>query len=401
MRPLFSDHLYEAVRVGVNYIRSLAAVFFNKQGKKTRQWYFKKDFKTAAKFLGRDEKMSIKKITKSAFSDFVDKLISTEKVIGVQAKGDRFAFEPLSSAKDLRLDYDVTLLPPKKFFQPPVEALLTYEIQEVYKSCYDAEKFILIGVHPYDMVALNQMEKIFAGDNADNHYLQRRRNATIVACDVVTASKNVFASCMGTATVKEGFDVLLTDTGQFYVAEAATEKGQTLLDKAVEAVDAGAEDLNKRQQVWQDNEKRLNKHQLKCRPSDLPRLLEKAYEHPVFEEKAKSCFSCGSCTQVCPTCYCFDVQDEIDWNLKTGKRTRRWDGCMLDGFTKVAGGHEFRQDRADRFRHRIYRKGKYVPAKIDGQIACVGCGRCVDACLVDIANPVNVYNRLIEDIGIK
>jgi ferredoxin len=68
----------------------------------------------------------------------------------------------------------------------------------------------------------------------------------------------------------------------------------------------------------------------------------------------------------------------------------------------VAGDHEFRKKRLERFRHRLYRKGKYVPEKISSPImACVGCGRCVSACLPDIANPVNVYNRLIKDLGIE
>ena len=128
---------------------------------------------------------------------------------------------------------------------------------------------------------------------------------------------------------------------------------------------------------------------------------ERAYNHPVWEEKAKTCFSCGSCNLVCPTCYCFNVKDDMNWDLKTGKRQRSWDGCLLDTFTEVAGGHEFRKNRANRIRHRLYRKGMYVPAKIGGQIACVGCGRCVGACLTDIANPVAIYNRLIKDLGIK
>ncbi len=344
--------------------------------------------------------MSIKKLKKDSFVRFIDDLIHTVKVIGVQAKGDKFDFGLLSSADDLRLDYDVTLLPPKKYFLPPIETLLTYEVEGEYKSQYDDEQFVLVGVHPYDMIAINQMDKLFSQDNVDTHYMTRRNNATIIACDVETPSKNVFASSMGTATVKEGYDILLTNIGDGYVAEAATEKGQTLLAKATQAIETSDKDLKKRRELWDRNEKGLNKHQLKCKPSDLPKLLEKAYDHPVWEEKAKTCFSCGSCNQVCPTCYCFNVQDDVNWDLKTGKRQRFWDGCLLDGFTKVAGGHEFRGNRADRFRHRLYRKGKYVPAKIGGQIACVGCGRCIDACLPDIANPVGIYNRLVEDIGV-
>jgi ferredoxin len=68
---------------------------------------------------------------------------------------------------------------------------------------------------------------------------------------------------------------------------------------------------------------------------------------------------------------------------------------MLSEFAVVAGNHNFRPDKAERFRHRYYRKGKYIPDTI-GQTGCVGCGRCVTACVANIANPVEVYNRLVE-----
>ena len=344
--------------------------------------------------------MTVKKLTKEAFANFVDAVVRTENVIGVQARGDRFDFAELESAKDLRLDYDVTLQPPKKFFLPPAETLLTYELGGGYQSQHSKEAFVLIGVHPYDMIAINQMDQLFRRDNYDTHYMTRRHSIAIIACDVVTPSKNVFASSMGTAVVREGYDILLTDIGDSYIVEAATEQGERLLAQAKDAVDATRKDIEKRQQIWDRNKKQLNKHQLKCDPAYLPKLLDRAYTHPVWEEKAKTCFSCGSCNLVCPTCYCFNVQDDVSWDLRAGRRDRFWDGCLLDGFAKVAGGHDFRKHRAARFRHRLYRKAKYVPAKIGGQMACVGCGRCVGACLPDIANPVSVYNRLIDDLGI-
>ena len=315
-------------------------------------------------------------------------------------KADKFEYALLDNAASLRLDYDVTVLSPKKYFLPPVDALVEFDLKGGYKSVYDTEKFVLIGVHPYDMTAINQMDELFRQDNYDSHYMNRRSNATIIACDVATPSKNVFASSMETATVKEGYDILVTCIGDSYVVEAATGKGQLLLDKA-KADKATADDINARESVWEENKKKLNKHQLNCKPSDLPNLLEMAYDHPLWEEKAKTCFSCGSCNQVCPTCYCFNVQDFVAWDLNSGNRQRAWDGCLLDGFTKVAPGHEFRFKRSDRFRHRLYRKGKYVPGKIDGEIACVGCGRCAGACLPDIANPVTVYNQLLEEFGIN
>jgi NAD-dependent dihydropyrimidine dehydrogenase PreA subunit len=344
--------------------------------------------------------MTAKKLTKDAFAALVDRIIAEQKVIAVQAKGDRFDFLPLAAAADMRLDYDVTLQPPKKCFQPPSETLLTFEIGKGYESAYDDEEFTLIGIHPYDMVALNQMDQLWSQDNCDTHYFKRRDNATIVAIDVVNASKDVFAGCMGTATVDKGFDVLLTDIGDSYVADVATDKGKAMIAKAESIQDATEEDLRKRRQIQEANKANLRKHDLKCPTSYLPKLLERGYNHPVWEEKAKTCFSCGSCNQVCPTCYCFNVTDDVNWDMKTGHRDRAWDGCLLDGFTKCAPDHEFRRKRTDRFRHRLYRKGKYVPYKIGGQIACVGCGRCVSACLPDIANPVTIYNRLCDDIGL-
>lgn len=346
--------------------------------------------------------MSLLKITKAQLNRWVSSLAENQTVIGVQAKGDRFDFAPLASAKDLRLDYDVTLQPPKQFFLPPKEQLLRFGLGGAcYESVVEDRPFVLFGIHPYDLVAITQLDLIFQQDNQDIHYLKRRQAATIVALDVIRPSRHVFASSMGTAVVEKGFDILLTWIEGWFVVESQTQKGDALLELCRGAVAATEHDLAKRKAVWQGNRKKLNAYQLKCDPAYLPRLLERAYDHPIWEKRASVCFSCGSCNLVCPTCYCFDVKDQVGLDLASGCRQRCWDGCLLDGFTKVAGGHEFRKARADRFRHRLYRKAKYVPARIGGEIACVGCGRCVGACLPDIANPVSVFNELLDQIGIS
>jgi len=346
--------------------------------------------------------MSVNTISKDRFKQFVEALIqSDQRVVGVQARGDRFVFDDLKAADALRLDYDVTILSPRKYVLPPKEPLLKFDGRASYESLQESEPMVLLGVHPYDMAAINQMDLLFSQGEYDNHYMCRRKKMTIIACDVATPSENVFAASMGTATVDSGYDMLLTDIGDAYVVEAATDNGKALMNLMPDARPASEADIEKRQAVWKKNEHDLNKHMLECKPSFLPKLLEKNYDHPVWEEKARLCYSCGSCNQVCPTCYCFDVQDEVNWDLKTGVRYRAWDGCLLQDFATVAGDHNFRKDRAARFRHRLYRKGKYVPGKIGGQIACVGCGRCITACTAKIANPVDVYNQLMErtDIG--
>jgi ferredoxin len=340
--------------------------------------------------------MSLKKIGESALNAWVDDLLEQTSVVAPQVEEDRFDFRPLSSAEQMRLDYDVSLTPPNKVcLQPPEEVLARFEGVE-YESVYGDESFVLFGVHPYDMVAINQMDQIFSMDNADAHYLARREAATIVALDVQSVSENVFAAGMNTATVDEGFDILLTKVDGSYIVDARTEKGEKLVESLGDAPEPTEADLAAREQVWEENARNLQQHELKWTPEELPELLEKSREHPVWEEKAELCFYCGSCTNVCPTCYCFDVQEDVDYSLEKGERTRSWDGCQLVAFARVAGDHNFRQKAHQRYRHRYYRKGKYVPDMI-GECACVGCGRCLTACVANIADPPEVFNRLKED----
>jgi ferredoxin len=340
--------------------------------------------------------MTLKKLDKTELDKWVETCIKKEKVYGVQAKENRFVFAPLTKAENLRLDYDVTILPPKKYFLPQREALLKFNREKGFESVFDDQPFVLFGVHPYDMVAVSQIDKLFSDGQCDTHYTKRRENATIVACDVQNASEDVFAGCMGTATVEDGFDILITKVDSDYLVDIRTEKGEALADTIKNAPDADDLSLKLRKLVWADNIKLLQKHKLNVGIDILPKLLGRSYENPIWEEKAKLCYSCGSCNLVCPTCYCFDVREDVEWNLQKGERYRVWDGCLLSEFAAVAGGHNFRRHRADRYRHRYYRKGKYVPEKI-GEVACVGCGRCITACTANIANPVEVYNKLVDE----
>ncbi len=340
--------------------------------------------------------MILKKVTRGELHEWVDEVIAARRTYGVQSKSDQFAFAPLKRASDLRLDYDVTILPPKTFFQPQWEDLITYRGDEGYQSVIEAEPFVLLGVHPYDLVAVSQMDEIFSQSKPDIRYLSRRESATLVAVDVQSPSRHTFAGYMGTSSVDRGYDILLTRMGDEYLVDIATERGREIMGRLERLRDAAESWLDQRMMVWEHNQGALRAHQLRADPSTWPDLLEKSYEHPVWEEKARLCFSCGSCTLVCPTCYCFDIREDVGWDLETRRRYRVWDGCMLQDFARVAGGLNFRKDAAARYRHRYYRKGKYVPEKLDGQIACVGCGRCIQACVANIADPVEVFNRLAE-----
>jgi ferredoxin len=119
-------------------------------------------------------------------------------------------------------------------------------------------------------------------------------------------------------------------------------------------------------------------------PWDLDAVRARLYERfdsPAWEEIASRCVSCGACTFVCPSCHCFDVADEGKHGR--GARVRFWDACTQKLFTLHASGHNPRERKAARYRQRVLHKFHYFHASW-GENLCVGCGRCVVACPVNV-----------------
>ncbi len=339
----------------------------------------------------------MKVVSKENFQNFVNDLISNDEreVVGVQSKDSKYVFEDLEDAEDLALDYDVTILPPKKYFMPQREAILEYEEGDgdfSMEPLMEVEPRIIIGIHPYDLIAIEQLDKVFSDTYEDEFYLNKREDCVLIGVNMQNVSEWSFAASMGTATTDSGYDLMLTDLGENYAVEIGSSKGADLLEN-VSTREATPEEVSKVENVENELENKFEK-ELDFSPQELPTLLEENYENMDFwEENSEDCYSCGSCNLVCPTCYCFDVKDVNEITMDGGKRVREWDGCLLEEFAIVAAGENFRESRAKRYRHRYMRKGKYIYDRY-GDIACVGCGRCGSHCVPDIADPSRIYNNL-------
>jgi NAD(P)H-flavin reductase len=340
-------------------------------------------------------------LSKKDFGKFIDNLIADDSlnVVGVKSKDEKFAFGPLESANQLRLDYDVTLLPPKKYFFPQRETLVTFDVASGFQArdLKVSKSNVIVGVHPYDIMALLQMDEVFRETKSDPYYLERRNASVIIGVNIKNISKWCFAPSMGCVTIDYGYDLMLTDLGDKFAIDVGSHKGADLLNKYAKNVKkAFARDINavgkKKMEIVAASEQKFN-----FSSELIPEMLGKFYEKDSFwEDHSETCFSCGSCVTTCPTCYCFDVKDNPDLSLKKGERIRTWDGCLLEDFAKVASGENFRDKKATRYRHRYFKKGKYLFDRF-GFIACVGCGRCASNCLPDIANPVNLFNDMYAE----
>jgi sulfite reductase subunit B len=335
----------------------------------------------------------------------VEGLLKEREIVGVKPKHGKFVYGRISNYDELCLDYDVTVIPPTRYLRPEKEILFKYQAGEApaIERVVEGVPRAIIGVHPYDLKAIELLDEVFIATNPDPNYIAHRNNTIIIGVDCLHPSPRTFAPSMGTHLVDTVFDLLLTDIGDSYVATVGTTRGAALLVKYTQAKEADGEAIARqktvREQAWEDS---LLKYGLflNVPKEKLPKLLEESYDDPFWETRSETCLSCGSCVMVCPTCFCFDVQDEVDLTLKSGQRNRSWDGCMLVDFAKVATGENFRHDKSSRLRHRIYRKGKYVVERY-GKMGCVGCGRCSSACLAEIASPLEAFNAIAESSILK
>jgi NAD(P)H-flavin reductase/formate hydrogenlyase subunit 6/NADH:ubiquinone oxidoreductase subunit I len=346
-----------------------------------------------------DQKTAVKKtviISKKNFKSMINNLIKNIEVVGVKAKQGKFVYDHISSFDELCMDYDVTVIPPTKYLLPARESILKFTIDNNIKAepILENTPRAIIGIHPYDIKAIELLDEVFMATNPDPNYIARRQNSLIIGVDCLHPSPKSFSQCMDTNMTDSGFDLLLTDIGNRYVVVIGSQKGAEILAKYTDVSEPTNDSIAK-QKLVRDEASTKYKLEIAVHKERLPKLLEEAYDDPYWQERSNTCLSCGSCVMVCPTCFCFDVQDEVALNLKGGERIRQWDGCMLVDFAKVAGGENFRHDRASRFRHRIYRKGKYVLERY-GKLGCVGCGRCSIACLSEIASPLEAFNAVAE-----
>lgn len=327
--------------------------------------------------------------------NFIDFLMNQAEVIAPHRKGENsFSYEKVTDPAEVVFDYPRTIQPVKKFFLPPGEVLISFNASngEFKSEPIPDKKTIFFAVHSYELQAIRRLDYSFKKGNPESNYLKRRENALFIGISF-TPDEWHFSKSVGIEIEKlDGFCLFFEPVENGYLVFAVDEDGKELLNEfgSGVAVDAPL-DIEIKQKTFQT---KITYHF-----NRIPQVFEHVYNSRVWEDVAKKCVGCGTCNLLCPTCYCFDVRDEVELNLEDGKRQRFWDGCMLNTFALVAGGENFRPKLSSRTRHRLYRKFKYI-TESSGELHCVGCGRCSKYCPAHISI-IDIINALIEDAGVQ
>ena len=323
--------------------------------------------------------MKIVILPKESLAEFIGHLRSFGELHApVRRSEGSFVFAPVSDFSEIELNYTRTILPLKKYFFRPIEIMFDFSAQSGYEVPAEEidQRLIVFGAHPCDIHGLKILDVVLGGRYADSYYFAKRNQAIIVGLDCVP-DEYCFCRSTGTDFVDSGFDLFLSDIDGSYLVRVGTSLGDDIV-MAAHSLFREVEQRD-REAYKAKSIQRRESFQTEIQLQDLPEIMDMEYENELWQEVGEKCLSCGTCSMVCPTCYCYAVFDELNLDASSGQRKRRWDSCLFTDYALVAGGHNFRAARSSRVKNRYFHKQRGFVSQY-GRPSCVGCGRCKVYC---------------------
>jgi len=331
------------------------------------------------------------KISKKDIDKLLNNLSKEFKVLVPSKEGGVTTFAEWDGKDSGFLEwYRNTVISPRSQVQPSYEKMFGFRKD---KDGYhlelppsDTDKRLIFGIHPCDAKALAIIDKNFDDTDQDPFYLSKRKNMVLIGLGCTSPYESCFCTSLGLSPGKsDDVDLMLTDIGDDYLIEVVTDRGKELLKKTSYLKQATKTDEVKAKEASRLSESGVTR---KIDTQDIAQKLPSGFDDKDFWEKMSSkCVSCGICTLLCPTCYCFDISDESFKN--EGSRYRNCDSCAFPIYTKMPMENP-RQEKWRRVRQKVCHKYEFYPLNYK-VIACTGCGRCIRLCPVnwDITQVLN------------
>jgi len=316
-------------------------------------------------------------ISQDELDNWLDSLAQRRTLIAPRDVSGVLLYKKVKDSSEITWGNKRTVMSAKEWFFPSTDRLFTVrkrggevELEEDFPD----EQQIIFGVHPCDARGVRLLDAVFLDNNPVDPYYQKRRENTAL---IGLACKELQPSCFCTSTggaPDDGrdMDVMLYEWEGGYLVEAVTERGRFLIP--------GGE--------WRQTDQVHTPTQTSDPVYHIPEKaiwMERFNNPEYWDRMAERCHSCRVCSYVCPTCRCFVVRDEALPEPGFYERIRTWDSCSGKNYRLVAGGHRPRSVKGERVRNRIYCKFFYYSEQYGvDEVACTGCGRCVDACPVSL-----------------
>ena len=326
------------------------------------------NFNSALKELSKEYKIYAPKVLegKGRFSD--TDIVRYEEISKV---------EEIEFNKKSQFSYKEVLL--------PISQTLFFFTENEMKEADMEEKAPLIVLRSCDLNSLRRIDDIYLRNGfEDPFYKKIREKAKFILIGCENSFENCFCVTMGTNTTEE-YDMYLKVNGNEVTLDVKDAKLNEVVSKYENTSVKVTPDF------VTENEVKVN----------IPEnLTQDVMQSKMWDEYSERCIACGRCNFVCPTCTCFTMQDIFyKENEKSGERRRVWASCQVDGYTDMAGGHSFRNDKGQRMRFKALHK-VYDYKKKWGYHMCVGCGRCDDICpeYISFSNCINKLEKAMDEV---
>ncbi|MCG3138859.1 MAG: hypothetical protein HJJLKODD_02728 [Phycisphaerae bacterium] len=322
-----------------------------------------------------------RKLTKAAnLPQLLKRLIGAgQQVLAPVRQGERVSFMPATDFSAVDLDYVQSVCSAKEAVFPRHEMMMKFTLTgkdvDMKPVELTAKPTVLFGVHPCDAASFTTLRALFTWDSPDEYFETKLDHLTVIGLSCAMGDSYCFCTSLGSGPGDtRGSDILLTRLGGGQIlVEVLTEKGRALVASMAELFTAA--NGQKKDDHLAKIARRFDGEKVKAQ------LPERFNQVDLWREQSMRCIGCGACAYVCPTCSCFDIQDERQRN--SGERLRCWDSCGFRLFTLHASGHNPRTMQSERWRQRVMHKFSYQPQRLDVW-GCVGCGRCSRGCPVDM-----------------
>lgn len=303
-----------------------------------------------------------------------------------------YDYKPITHSSEIAFGFDRTRMSGKHLFFKPEERLM--EASRTQGNAHSVEletdQQIIFGLRPCDITALNLFDKVFSGDYYDPYYFAQRERNIVIGLRCRDECRTCFCGTMNSYNPLNGFDIMLTElSAGKYVVELGTEKGKQLVRQDAHLMhDITAAESRLAREVYDDIEETFHPH---VSLVGVRALMDAQLPDELLKKYEDICLSCGQCTFVCPTCWCFKVSEVVGadpedfGNIDKTARVRTWTSCLYKNFHTVSGAppHVFKPKSGSRLEAYYDHKLKGITQKF-GEFGCVGCGRCFQSCPVGI-----------------
>jgi len=294
-------------------------------------------------------------------------------------RSDVVRFQEVKDGKAIDLSEN-SYLPIKEFFFARQDVLFVFDGAKLTVPVEEVGPRVFFGVRRCDLNALSHQDLVFMQEPRDSYYAQRREASVLIGYHCPEPpSSHCFC---GSMNLKDCQDLMFVPRAGYFLVEEGSERGKRLIQEF--------------SQYFRETEEALKEEDRRTAGADGLATTDIAalYSNERWEEGVRKCLSCGACTALCPTCYCYEIHDEVELrDVGCGSRNRCWSSCQLKDFTRVAGDVVVRESRSERFLHRIYHQIEYYRERY-GVTMCVGCGRCISYCPTRI-DWVDIVNRMV------